>query len=976
MITVFGFELFPALFALGAITGATYGILAVGLVLVYRSNRVINFAHGEIGAFGAAICGLLVVRWSVPYWIAFLAALGASATIGGISEIAVVRRLRNAPKLMSLVATLGIAQFLLGASFALTSEVSAGSAFPQPAGLPEFNIGVLRVTGAHSGMLFLSPVAVAGLVAFLRYTRYGMAIRGAAANPERARMVGIFATRMSTLAWVIAGAVAAFTAILIIPTRGFLTVEFLGPGLLLRAVVAAVIARMVSLPVAFAAGFVEGIVEQIVLWRYPSGGLVDMVLFVLILGVLLFRSRPSLREEQRQAWSAVMPWPKLPERLRQIWTVRNMGLIAAVAGFAIALLVSAFVTNTAAITLAAIVAFALVGLSVGVVTGLGGQLSLGQFALAGVGAVASFYVTRHLGVFALGLVAAALTAALLSLIIGLPALRIRGLLLGVTTLAFALAAQSWVFQQPWALGEGVEPGRPAISSFHFVTGKRYLLFSLAILAVGLWIARNVWRGGVGLRLRAVRDNEDAARAFSVSPTRTKLEGFVAAGILAGLGGAIYGHLLSRVTATTFTVVTSINAVALTVLGGIGIIAGPILGALYIVGLPRFLPLDSAGLAATALGWLLLILYFPGGIAQLVRAPRELLVTWLVRQSGAGLQSGEPESEEPPIPVATELALVRPSPERGRRDVPATDHVLLETSSVTKRFGGVQAVDGVDLTVRTGEILGLIGSNGAGKTTLFDVLSGFLKPDEGSIFFAETDITATPPESRARLGIIRSFQDAWLFPTMTALEVVEVALERTHPTNFLVSVSGYQRSERRKANRARELVSLLGLDDYRNKQIGELSTGTRRICDLACLVALEPKLLLLDEPSSGIAQRESEALGELLLRLKAFLDTTMVVIEHDIPLVMSISDRIVAMDSGRVIAEGPPEAVRADAAVVTAYLGRDLRAIERSGVLSAAADAGVNGGRCTAQTQQGSRCTRAAGAEGLCKQHRPVVGAAR
>jgi ABC-type branched-subunit amino acid transport system ATPase component len=256
--------------------------------------------------------------------------------------------------------------------------------------------------------------------------------------------------------------------------------------------------------------------------------------------------------------------------------------------------------------------------------------------------------------------------------------------------------------------------------------------------------------------------------------------------------------------------------------------------------------------------------------------------------------------------------------------------LLDARGLRKTYGGINAVTDVSLHVRTGETLGLIGPNGAGKTTTFELLAGFVTPDGGSVRFDGEDVTELSPEARAQLGLIRSFQDASLFPTLTVIECVQLALERIEPTHLMTSLLGFKGAEARKAGEAAELIAWMGLERYRSSQIQELSTGTRRITELACLVALQPRLLLLDEPSSGIAQRETEALGGLLRRLKDELDLTLVIIEHDIPLIVDLADRIVCMADGSVLAEGPPDLIRNDPAVVEAYLGGSLAAIERSG----------------------------------------------
>jgi ABC-type branched-subunit amino acid transport system ATPase component len=269
---------------------------------------------------------------------------------------------------------------------------------------------------------------------------------------------------------------------------------------------------------------------------------------------------------------------------------------------------------------------------------------------------------------------------------------------------------------------------------------------------------------------------------------------------------------------------------------------------------------------------------------------------------------------------------------------STESILFEAptglplviESLTVRFGGVHAVETVSLEIKAGETVGLIGSNGAGKTTLMDCVSGYVRPTSGTITLFGKDVTRLPPELRPYVGLGRSFQDARLYPGLTVLETLMVALERHAPTGLLAGLFGLAvPNERAKRHTADELVELMGLESFAEKRAGELSTGTRRIVDLACIVAQQPKLLLLDEPTAGIAQRETEAFGPMLLRLKEMLGFAVLLIEHDMPLVTGLADRIYAMESGQVIAEGRPADVIKDPWVVASYLGTTDAAIQRS-----------------------------------------------
>ena len=269
--------------------------------------------------------------------------------------------------------------------------------------------------------------------------------------------------------------------------------------------------------------------------------------------------------------------------------------------------------------------------------------------------------------------------------------------------------------------------------------------------------------------------------------------------------------------------------------------------------------------------------------------------------------------------------------------PTIDHdasPVLACNEVMKRFGGIAAVDHVDLHVQPGEIVGLIGHNGAGKTTLMDCVSGFLQIDGGRIWLRGVDITDWPPHLRAVGAMARSFQDAMLYPGLTVFETIAVACERhlSSKDMFAAALQLPASFESELAVRVvvEDLIEMMGLSAFKQKLTGELSTGTRRIVDLACILAQEPKILLLDEPSGGVAQKETEALGPLLLRIREHTGCSLLVIEHDMPMISSICDRLVALELGGVIAEGTPEEVLSHPAVIASYLGTDEKAIQRSG----------------------------------------------
>jgi branched-chain amino acid transport system ATP-binding protein len=269
---------------------------------------------------------------------------------------------------------------------------------------------------------------------------------------------------------------------------------------------------------------------------------------------------------------------------------------------------------------------------------------------------------------------------------------------------------------------------------------------------------------------------------------------------------------------------------------------------------------------------------------------------------------------------------------------ASDDIVLDVREVSVSYGGVKAVDEVSFEAKRGQIVGFIGPNGAGKTTVFDAICGFVQTQSGRVTLDGQDITSRTPTERARRGLGRSFQDARLFSSLTVFETLACAFERharnEDPVSAMLWAPWVRKRERVRATRVEEIIDLMGLGAFHDKFISELSTGSRRVVDLACVMAHEPTVLLLDEPSSGMAQKETEAMGPLLLRVKEATGCTMLLVEHDMPLVTSVSDELVALETGRVIVRGSPKDVTSNPRVVEAYLGTDERVVARSGAIRA------------------------------------------
>jgi ABC-type branched-subunit amino acid transport system ATPase component/ABC-type branched-subunit amino acid transport system permease subunit len=926
----------------GAVNGLIYGVLAMAIILVYRSSRVINFAAGNMGLPGAGIVALLHLRYDVPLGIAIAAGLTVGMTFGVIIELSIVRRLFTAPRVILMVATIGVAQLAQGVVIAIP-EIPGGVGVRYPTAT---TAGIDSVAGVHVTPSQLVVVIAAPIIAILLglvvdRTHFGRTVAATAANGPLSRLHGINPKSVSTRVWLVAGLISTAAIILISANQSVTGLETVGPLTMSNALAAAVIARMRSFPLALVGGTVVGIGFSLAKFNYPlEAGLFEFALFVVVVAAVAIQSRDSSADSGRFSFAPRVT--AIPAHLREIFWVRNLNRIGlGLLLLALAILPLIVTTNSRQLAYTTILAFAICAASVTVITGWSGQLSLAQMTFGGIGALTAAAFTRGMSVdigwgsqrfidgslaplpFALAIVLGAVIAGAVAAVIGLGALRVRGLLLAVSTFIFAIAAQLYLFRRPFFSGgnsSDVPFRRGTLFGIDLDVQRSYFWFVLLFLCLVVTALAQVRQGPLGRAAIALRDNRDAARSYGIRPTATLLRSFALAGFVAGLGGGLLAGVIDSVpiNGRFFGVEQSMRVVAIAIIGGVGTVVGPILGALWVVGLPAFSPQNQlVPLFSSSIGLLALLLYFPGGFAALVYRSRDQFLAWLATRR--------------PAPDTTSSTVLPTALSRPVRPSATMDEDALAVAGITVNFGGIRAVNDVSLRVGAGEVVGLIGTNGAGKSSLMNAIGGFV-PAAGTVALYGQSVERSSAEKRSGAGLGRTFQAATLFPELTVRESVLVAREGRHHRSAALAalpIGPGRRAGRADAGLVGDLIDFLGLGRYADARIADLSTGTRRIVELAGILALDATMLCLDEPTAGVAQKEGEAFGPLMLEIRRELGAAMLIIEHDVPLVMSMSDRVYCLETGRVIAEGAPDEIRNDPLVIASYLGGDLRAIERS-----------------------------------------------
>ena len=896
-----------AVLGLGA--GAVYGLIAQGVVLIYRGSGVVNFAQGAIGMIGAYVV-YLSREHGVPTPAALALGVGLGASIGAATHLLVMRPLRHAPAVSRLVASLGIFTVCL----ALGEQFWGGEPRLVAKLLPTDSVtlpGDIIVGKDRLLILAVAVVVTAALALIYRMTRFGLATTAVAESRRAVSAQGISPDVIATVNWALGGALAVAAAALIVNITGLQVQEL--TLLVVPALAAALVGGFRSFPLTLLGGLLIGILESEVAYLQVQVGIsallqgaANSIPFLVIIVVLVVRGRAlPLRGD------AIEKPPELGSGIvRPSWAVlMTVG----------ALLVAFLAPSGWADALSTTAAVGVILLSLVVVTGYTGQLSLAQFALAGVGAwIAARLVADYSVPFELAALAGIAGAIPVGVVVGLPALRTRGVNLAVATLGLALLVESQLLANQSLTGGalGIEIGSPSFLGIDVDAFKhpgRYAALASAVFLLGFLLVANLRRGQTGRRLIAVRTNERAAAALGVSVFGAKLYAFGLAAALAATGGIMLAFRTPTVTFyPTFDVFGSISVVVYAVIGGIGAALGAVAG---------------AGLAPGTVG-AYLVGHFGADLDDLFRLFGGLLLVVVLLQDSDGLVFlyrklvlrllARTRPQRQPLPASTpELTdAVRV------RAAPAT--LVLE--ELTVRFGGVTALDAVSLTLQPGEVVGLIGSNGAGKTTLIDAVTGYVSPSSGTVLLDDHAIDAWSPRQRAMAGIGRSFQSLELFESLTVSENLQAACDPPGRRRYLTDLIHPGRA--RLAPGAVAVVHEFGLQDELARRPDELPYGRRRLVAIARAIANAPSVLLLDEPAAGLDREERAELGRLVRRLADDWGLAVLLVEHDVSLVLGTCDRVMVLDFGVKIAEGAPDEVARDPAVLASYLGADTTVLAR------------------------------------------------
>jgi ABC-type branched-subunit amino acid transport system ATPase component/branched-subunit amino acid ABC-type transport system permease component len=891
----------PYIFA-GLTTGSIFALAGVGLVLTYKTSGIFNFAHGAQASISAFLFYYLHTQHGMAWPLTAAICVFVVGPIIGLALELVAGRLPSATLPTRVLATVGILLVIQGA-LELLYHPGPDREIRQYLPTKTWTVDGTPIELFRVIIFAIALVAVAVLTVFLRYSRTGLAMRAVVDNSELLDVVGISPVRTRRFAWLIGSTMAAGSGVLLAPllpldatTLTFLVITAFG---------AAAIGGFTNLPMTYLGGLAIG-VGQALLQKYffsstgltagLSASLPFLILFVLLLVAPRLR-RPS-------AIGAKI-------RTGEMW--RPPGIVR-MGGAAILVLVLVLVPQFAGIHLAdwtRFLAYTILFLSLGLLVRMSGQVSLGHVSFMAVGVVAFAHVVNgHHWPWLLALLFAGAVAAPIGALLAIPAIRFPGLYLALATLGFGILLQQMFYNEGFmfgGLGIGVNVRRPQIGGLNLTSDRSYYYVVLAItVLIGLLVA-GINSSRLGRLLRAMTDSPAGLSASGASINVSRVLVFCISASLAAVAGVLDAGTLGVVGGDGYQPILSVQLFALIMLTLGGVPWYAVTAAAGQILIPAYISSNATvGYALTLIFGASAVLYAvtPPSSRRLPRRVRRL-IDRLDRTTAATDSSAPPgdASAEPPAVVPTGAGLL--------------------VERITVGFGGHLAVDDISISAPAGKIVGLIGPNGAGKTTTFNACSGLVRPTSGHILLDGRAIDRLGPPLRARRGLGRTFQQMELFDTLTTQENVALGCESSYAGwNPLDHLFSWPRQRAHVRRRTEEAMELCGISDIAGTATGSLSTGQRRLVELARCVAGPFHVLLLDEPSSGLDHVETERFGAILSKVVEMRRVGILLIEHDMTLVNSLCAWIYVIDFGKPIFEGTVAEVARSALVRAAYLGED------------------------------------------------------
>lgn len=884
----------------GLATGAVYGLAGVGLVLTYKTSGVFNFAHGALATVSAYAFFTLHIVHGMPWPLAAAVCVLILGPVMGLALGLVTGRVATAGLALQVACTVGLL-LAIEAVINLVYDPTVPRTVPVFLASGGFTLSGTTVRWSDVVTFGFAVAVTAALALFFRFSRSGTKMRAVVDDPELLTIVGVSAVSTRRSSWIVGATLAATSGLLFAP---LLTLDPLQLTLLVVAAFgAAAIGSFTGLGLTFAGGIVIGVGASLATKFFTSGVLAgvpaSLPFIVLFLVLLLFpktrlRGRPFTVARQRPSWTP-------PVALRAGRGVVVLAFLIVVPSFA-GIHLTAWTT---------MLATGIVFLSLGMLVRTSGQVSLSHVAFTAVGASAFSHlaVDHHLPWVA-ALLVSGLIAVPMGALLALPAIRLTGLYLALATFGFGILLQGMFYTQSYMFGvggSGLPEPRPSFPGIGVTSDRGFYYLCLAVFALVAVLVLALTRSRLGRLMRGIAASPMAVETTGADVSLTRVLVFCLSAFLAAIGGALAGVASSTVSADSYQ---------------------PILSILYFVVIIIVTGAGAWGALCASAALVLVPSYFGGAqvttYLQLAFGAAAVLTSVVPasrRQVPDGVRAavdrafGRREQSSPAARAAQPSAAVAAS---------RTNRVgagSLELRDLRVRFGGVTAVDGLNLSASTGRVTGLIGPNGAGKTTTFNACSGLVRAPRGAIRFGGHDVTGKRPAARARLGLGRTFQKMQLLETMSVAVNVslgaESALAGADPLRHLSPRPGNRAHVEEASARA---LRLCGLEDIAGRSVDACSTGQRRLVEFARCLAGDFKLLLLDEPSSGLDAAETARFGRILRAVVAERGIGVLLVEHDMSLVLDVCDDIYVLDFGKLIFHGTPGEVVASPEVRAAYLG--------------------------------------------------------